>query len=97
MQIDILSLFPEMFTALDYSLIGKAQEKDLLKIDVTNFRDFTKNKHHSVDDTPYGGGAGMLLLMLMQNTVKLIVLLFLIQPAANLIINMQLNWPRVNI
>ena len=61
MQIDILSLFPEMFTALDYSLIGKAQEKDLLKIDVTNFRDFTKNKHHSVDDTPYGGGAGMLL------------------------------------
>lgn len=61
MQIDILSLFPEMFTALDYSLIGKAQGKDLLKIDVTNFRDFTKNKHHSVDDTPYGGGAGMLL------------------------------------
>ena len=61
MQIDILSLFPEMFDAMNCSLIGRAQEKKLLNIDVTNFRDFTKRKHHSVDDTPYGGGAGMLL------------------------------------
>lgn len=61
MQIDILSLFPDMFSALQESMIGKAQERNLLKIDVTDFRDFAANKHHSVDDTPYGGGAGMLL------------------------------------
>lgn len=61
MQIDILSLFPEMFGALQSSLIGRAQENGILKIDVTNFRDFTTNKQHHVDDTPYGGGAGMLL------------------------------------
>ncbi|MCH4058085.1 tRNA (guanosine(37)-N1)-methyltransferase TrmD [Lapidilactobacillus gannanensis] len=61
MQIDILSLFPEMFGALQASLIGRAQENGILKIDVTNFRDFTTNKQHHVDDTPYGGGAGMLL------------------------------------
>lgn len=61
LKIDILSLFPEMFAALNYSMIGKAQENGLVSIDITNFRDFTQNKHHSVDDTPYGGGEGMLL------------------------------------
>lgn len=62
MQIDILSLFPEMFNGpLTTSMIGKAQEKGIVNIDVTDFRDYTTNKQHHVDDTPYGGGAGMLL------------------------------------
>ncbi|MCD2256241.1 tRNA (guanosine(37)-N1)-methyltransferase TrmD [Agrilactobacillus fermenti] len=62
MKINILSLFPEMFAPLQQSLIGKARENGLLKVDIVNFRDYTTNKHHSVDDTPYGGGAGMLLM-----------------------------------
>lgn len=61
MNIDILTIFPKMFTALDESLIGKAQEKDLVNINTVDFRDFADNKHNTVDDTPYGGGAGMLL------------------------------------
>lgn len=61
MDITILSIFPKMFQALDQSLIGKAQEKDLVNIDVVDFRDFTTNKQNHVDDAPYGGGAGMLL------------------------------------
>lgn len=62
MKIDILSLFPEMFKGpLTQSIVGKASEKGLLQIDVTDFRDYTTNKQRHVDDTPYGGGAGMLL------------------------------------
>lgn len=62
MQIDILSLFPQMFDGpMNSSMIGKAQEKGIVNIDVTDFREFTTNKQHHVDDTPYGGGAGMLL------------------------------------
>ncbi len=62
MQIDILTLFPRMFEGpLGESIIGKAREKDLLTINVHNFRDYSDNKHHTVDDYPYGGGAGMLL------------------------------------
>lgn len=61
MKIDILSLFPDMFTPLNMSLLGKAQAKGLLDIDITDFRDYTTNKQRHVDDTPYGGGAGMLL------------------------------------
>lgn len=62
MQIDILSLFPEMFTGpMMNSMIGKAQEKGIVNIDITDFRDYTTNKQRHVDDTPYGGGAGMLL------------------------------------
>lgn len=61
MKIDILSLFPEMFGPLTESIVGKAVEKDILDIEVTNFRDFTTNKQNHVDDYPYGGGAGMLL------------------------------------
>lgn len=61
MDITILSIFPKMFQALDESLIGKAQEKKLVNIDVVDFRDFTTNKQNHVDDAPYGGGAGMLL------------------------------------
>lgn len=61
MDITILSIFPRMFQALNESLIGKAQECGLVNIDVVDFRDFTTNKQHHVDDTTYGGGAGMLL------------------------------------
>lgn len=62
MQIDVLTLFPRMFEGpLGESIIGKAREKDLLTINVHNFRDYSDNKHHTVDDYPYGGGAGMLL------------------------------------
>ncbi len=62
MKIDILSLFPEMFKGpLTQSIVGKAIEKQLLDVEVTDFRDYTTNKKRHVDDTPYGGGAGMLL------------------------------------
>ncbi|MFD1417239.1 tRNA (guanosine(37)-N1)-methyltransferase TrmD [Companilactobacillus keshanensis] len=61
MDITVLSIFPKMFQALNESLIGKAQEKGLVNLDVVDFRDFTTNKQNHVDDSPYGGGAGMLL------------------------------------
>ncbi|MFZ5648536.1 MAG: tRNA (guanosine(37)-N1)-methyltransferase TrmD [Bacillota bacterium] len=62
MQIDILTLFPEMFTGpFDASIIKRAREKNLLSLELINIRDFSQNKHHTVDDTPYGGGAGMLM------------------------------------
>lgn len=62
MKIDILTLFPRMFEGpLGESIIGKAVERNLLELNVSNFRDHSDNKHQSVDDYPYGGGAGMLL------------------------------------
>lgn len=61
MKIDILTLFPEMFASLDHSILGRAKEKDLLQINIVNIRDFSLNKHKKVDDTPFGGGAGMLM------------------------------------
>lgn len=62
MKIDVLTLFPRMFEGpMSESIIGKAVEKNLLSLDVLNFRDFSGNKHQHVDDYPYGGGAGMLL------------------------------------
>ncbi|KRN81133.1 tRNA (guanosine(37)-N1)-methyltransferase TrmD [Ligilactobacillus acidipiscis] len=62
MKIDILSLFPEMFGGiLSSSIIGKAVEKNILDVSLTNFRDFTTDRQNHVDDYPYGGGAGMLL------------------------------------
>ncbi|WEV58000.1 tRNA (guanosine(37)-N1)-methyltransferase TrmD [Ligilactobacillus acidipiscis] len=62
MKIDILSLFPEMFGGtLSSSIIGKAIEKNILDVNLTNFRDFTTDRQNHVDDYPYGGGAGMLL------------------------------------
>ncbi len=61
MKIDILTLFPEMFTPLQTSLLGKAQEKGILSINIVNFRDFSKNKHKKVDDYAFSGGAGMVL------------------------------------
>ncbi|WP_163653841.1 tRNA (guanosine(37)-N1)-methyltransferase TrmD [Listeria sp. PSOL-1] len=62
MEINILSLFPEMFHGvINQSIIKKAIEKELVEVNVTNFRDFAEGKHQVVDDYPYGGGAGMLL------------------------------------
>lgn len=61
MQFDVLTLFPEMFDTLDSSIIGRAKEKELIHINLINIRDFSKNKHKKVDDTPYGGGAGMVM------------------------------------
>lgn len=61
MQFDVLTLFPEMFKVLDESIIGKAKEKGLININLINIRDFSKDKHKKVDDTPYGGGAGMVI------------------------------------
>ncbi|MFL6516828.1 MAG: tRNA (guanosine(37)-N1)-methyltransferase TrmD [Bacillus sp. (in: firmicutes)] len=62
MQIDILTLFPEMFSGvLGQSILQKAAEKSAVNYNVVNFRDFADNKHSTVDDYPYGGGAGMVL------------------------------------
>ena len=61
MKIDILSTFPEMFEPLKCSILGKATEKKLLQINLVNIRDFSKDKHHKTDDTPFGGGAGMVM------------------------------------
>ncbi|MUV39986.1 tRNA (guanine(37)-N(1))-methyltransferase [Lentibacillus sp. JNUCC-1] len=62
MHIDILTLFPDMFTGvMNQSILKKAQDKDKLSYNLVNFRDYTTNKHHKVDDYPYGGGAGMVL------------------------------------
>ncbi len=61
MKIDILTLFPEMFNALNYSIIGKAQEKKIIHLNTVDFRKFSNNKHNQVDDYPYGGGHGMIL------------------------------------
>ena len=61
MKFDVLTLFPEMFQALNQSIIGRAKEKNLIEINLINIRDFSKDKHKKVDDTPYGGGAGMVM------------------------------------
>ena len=62
MNFYIMTLFPDMVKdGLNTSIIGRAMEKDLLSIDAVNIRDYAFNKHHSVDDYPYGGGAGMLM------------------------------------
>lgn len=62
MRFDIITLFPDFFISpLNSGLIGKALAKEIAKIDLINPRDFTTDKHHKVDDEPYGGGVGMLL------------------------------------
>lgn len=62
MKFDVLTLFPEMFASMKQSVIGKAIEKGLIEINLVNIRDFSKDKHKKVDDTPYGGGAGMVMM-----------------------------------
>jgi tRNA (guanine37-N1)-methyltransferase len=62
MRIDIISIFPKMFSAvLDESIIKRAQAKDKVKIFTHDLRDYTLDKHHKVDDRPFGGGSGMVL------------------------------------
>ena len=61
MRIDVVSIFPEYLAPLELSLIGKARQDGLLDLHVHDLRDFTTDKHRSVDDTPYGGGAGMVM------------------------------------
>ncbi len=61
MKFDVLTLFPEMFEAMKTSIVGKAIEKNIIDINLINIRDFSKDKHKKVDDTPYGGGAGMVI------------------------------------
>lgn len=61
MRIDIVSIFPEFFSVLDVSLLGKARESGLMELVVHDLRDFTHDRHRTVDDTPYGGGAGMVM------------------------------------
>ena len=61
MRFDVLTLFPEMFEPLKHSIIERASKQDLININLVNIRDFSKDKHKKVDDTPYGGGAGMVV------------------------------------
>jgi len=60
-RVDIVTIFPDYFSPLELSLIGKARERGLLEIRVHDLRDWTEDVHRSVDDTPYGGGAGMVM------------------------------------
>ncbi len=63
MKINVLTLFPEMFqTFVDTSILGRAVEKGLLEFHIVNIRDFSENKHKKVDDYPFGGGQGMLMM-----------------------------------
>ncbi|MCU1545180.1 MAG: tRNA ((37)-N1)-methyltransferase TrmD [Homoserinimonas sp.] len=61
MRIDIVTIFPEFFSVLDVSLLGKARQSGVIDLSVHNLRDFTHDRHRTVDDTPYGGGAGMVM------------------------------------
>jgi len=61
MKFSILTLFPEMFEPIKQSIIGRAVNNNKLLIEVINIRDYAQNKHNQVDDTPYGGGAGMVM------------------------------------
>ncbi|MCI9286547.1 MAG: tRNA (guanosine(37)-N1)-methyltransferase TrmD [Clostridia bacterium] len=61
MKFDILTLFPEMFESLSESIIGRAIEKGIINLNIIDIRNFSKDKHKKVDDTPYGGGAGMVI------------------------------------
>jgi len=61
LQIDLISIFPDYLTPLKLSLLGKAQDKGIVSINIYDLREQTNDVHHSVDDTPYGGGAGMVM------------------------------------
>lgn len=61
MRIDIVTIFPDFFSILDVSLLGKARQSGLIETHVYDLRDATRDKHRTVDDTPYGGGAGMVM------------------------------------
>ena len=61
MNFDILTIFPEYFDVLKSGLIGKAIESGKFSVNIVNIRDFSQDKHFKTDDTPYGGGAGMVM------------------------------------
>lgn len=61
MRIDVITLFPEMFAPLSHSILGRAIEQELLTVRYVNPRDFTSDRHRTVDDYPYGGGPGMVM------------------------------------
>ncbi len=61
MRIDIVTIFPEAFTPLEGSIVGRARERGVLEVHVHDLRDFTTDRHRQVDDTPYGGGPGMVM------------------------------------
>jgi len=61
MRLDVITIFPEYLSPLDLSLIGKARQQGLIDLQVHDLRDFTHDRHRTVDDTPYGGGAGMVM------------------------------------
>ena len=62
MKIDILTLFPDMFSAMKESIIGRAQKSGKVQINIVNIRDYTEDKHLKCDDYPFGGGAGMVMM-----------------------------------
>ena len=61
MRLDVVSIFPDYLAPLDLSLIGKARRDGIIDLRVHDLRDFTHDRHRTVDDTPYGGGAGMVM------------------------------------
>jgi tRNA (guanine37-N1)-methyltransferase len=62
LRINVISIFPEMFDALSYGMSGRALEQEALDLCLTNPRDFARNRYHSIDDRPYGGGPGMVMM-----------------------------------
>lgn len=62
MKIDVLTLFPEMFSPLEYSLIGRARQKGVFELNLRNIRDWSADRHKKCDDAPFGGGAGMVMM-----------------------------------
>ena len=62
MKIDILTLFPDMFSAMQESILGRAQKSGKIQINIVNIRDYTEDKHLKCDDYPFGGGAGMVMM-----------------------------------
>ena len=79
MKINVLTLFPDMFTPLQVSMLGRGLEDKKWDLNLVNFRDFTTDVHHHVDDTPYGGGAGMVFYKLCQLKRRLIHFLQLVR------------------
>ncbi len=61
MKINVLTIFPDMFAPLRMSMLGRAIDNGIIELDVTDIRDYTTDRHNRVDDTPYGGGAGMVM------------------------------------
>ena len=62
MNINIITLFPEIFDALNFGLLGQAIDREDIRINIINLRNYQLNKHGQVDDKPYGGGEGMVLM-----------------------------------